>query len=165
MLAIKSLRQRGDTIVEVIVVLAVLGLAVSISYATANRSLLATRQAEESSQATALLQSQLETLQAYSGITGDSPHDIFQTTGFCINAAGDVVPNLNIARTLPVSDTSVYSKYDAACQANQPFHITLGYEAVDSDGNPTDTFTAKATWDDVAGAGKDTVTLVSRVHK
>ena len=41
--------QRGDTIIEVLIVLAVLGLAIGITYATANRSILNARQAQESS--------------------------------------------------------------------------------------------------------------------
>ncbi len=36
----QALRQRGDTIVEVMIVLAVLGLAIGIAYSTASRSLL-----------------------------------------------------------------------------------------------------------------------------
>jgi Tfp pilus assembly protein PilV len=158
-------RQAGDTIVEVIVVLAVLGLAVGISYATAHRSLLATRQAAENSQATALVQSQLETLKAYSAITGDPAHDIYQTaSSYCIDAAGAVVANPAIPATMPTSLTSDHSKYAAACTVNTPYHIAIGYQKVDSSGNLIDTFTGRITWDDVQGSGQDTVTLVYRLH-
>ncbi len=61
---VRSLTQRGDTIVEVMVVLAVLGLAMGISYATANRSLKNTRQAQENSEATALVKAQIEQLRS-----------------------------------------------------------------------------------------------------
>lgn len=156
--------QAGDTIVEVIVVLAVLGLAVGISYATANRSLLATRQAAENSQATFLAQGQLETLKAYSAITSDPAHDIYQATSFCIDATGTVVANPAITADLPTALTSDHTKYAAECTVNTPYHIAIGYVPLDSSGNAIDTFTARVTWDDVLGAGQDTVTLVYRLH-
>ncbi len=59
---LKRLGQRGDTIVEVMVVLAVLGLALSISYATANRGLQQSRNAQEHSQALGIINSQIELL-------------------------------------------------------------------------------------------------------
>ena len=68
-----SLRQSGDTIVEVLIVLAVLGLAIGISYSTATKSLLATRQAQENTQATQLLQGQIERLYALSANASTVP--------------------------------------------------------------------------------------------
>lgn len=58
-------RQRGDTIVEVMIVLAVLGFAFAISFATANHSLILARNAEEHSEALQFLQSQVEQLRDY----------------------------------------------------------------------------------------------------
>jgi len=60
MLKRNRLGETGDTIIEVLIVLAVLGLAIGISYATANRSLLDVRGAQESAQATSYLQTQIE---------------------------------------------------------------------------------------------------------
>lgn len=57
-MSIKS--ERGDTIIEVMVSLAVLALAFSISFATANKSLLAARNAQEHSEALQYLASQVE---------------------------------------------------------------------------------------------------------
>lgn len=53
-------RQRGDTIIEVMVALAVLGLAFAISYATASRSLNVAQNSQEHSQASQVLKSQVE---------------------------------------------------------------------------------------------------------
>ncbi|MEO7364577.1 MAG: prepilin-type N-terminal cleavage/methylation domain-containing protein [Candidatus Saccharimonadales bacterium] len=161
-------RQAGDTIVEVLVVLAVLGLAISVSYATAHRSLQATRQAEENAQATAILQSQIETMRSYAGRT-DDPYNIYQTSkAFCINANGQVVNNNGMSPSDVTSNvrngvTADYTKYDAACNQGGLFYITVGY-IQSSGGNQVDIFTAKATWDDVRGEGQDTVTLVYRLH-
>lgn len=137
----KPLRQAGDTIVEVIVVLAVLGLAISISYATANRSLQATRQAEENAQATQILQGQIEALRSYATNTSTDPNYIFRSPQtFCVATTGNI------------------AEAPAAC-LNGIFAIAISYDSANSD-----TFTARATWDDVTGSGKDTVVMVYRVH-
>ena len=70
----------GDTIVEVMIVLAVLGLAFAISYATANHGLIQARNAEEHSEALGLLDSQVELLRAAfsQNISAvNAPSDIF----------------------------------------------------------------------------------------
>jgi|SRR5665213_1649297 len=139
----KTTRQAGDTIVEVMLVLAILGLAISISYATANRSLLNARQAQENSQATELVRSQLEALRTLSK-TGSSP---------------------NIFAVWPVnsclSQTSPYTiQSGAACALGSvPYQLTITYTS-----SPTDTFTIQAAWPDVLGLGNDTVTTVYRLH-
>ncbi len=68
--------QRGDTIIEVMIVLAVLGLAIGIAYSTANRSLLNARQAQENSQATAAAQAQVEQLVSIGCTSGNPECDI-----------------------------------------------------------------------------------------
>lgn len=51
MYLIKKLNQRGDTIIEVLIVLAILSFAFSVSLATASKSLKQSRSAEEHSRA------------------------------------------------------------------------------------------------------------------
>lgn len=157
-------RQSGDTIVEVIIVLAVLGLAIGISYATANRSLQATRQAEENTQATEILQGQLESLRSYAGINDSAnSHYVYQASNaFCIDSTGNVVKstmlsNLDVASA---THTDIPTNYPGGCHVNNLYDIAIGY-----DESQTETFTARVTWDDVTGVGKDTVTLVYRLHK
>jgi prepilin-type N-terminal cleavage/methylation domain-containing protein len=141
MLARLQRNNRGDTIIEVMIVLAVLGLAIGISYATANRSLLNARQAQENSQATALAQSQVEALRT---LAASGTPNIFQSGPYCI------------------SQTTPYSvQTGAACNRGTiPYNIAVTY-----DNNPTDTFTVKIGWPDVIGTGDDTVTIVYRLHK
>ena len=57
---IRKLNQAGDTIVEVMIVLAVLGLAIGIAYAAANRSLENARQAQENAEAVQLATTEYE---------------------------------------------------------------------------------------------------------
>ena len=60
----KKLGNAGDTIVEVLIVLAVLGLSMSIAYATANTGLQKSRNAQEHSQALGIINSQVELLRS-----------------------------------------------------------------------------------------------------
>ncbi len=145
MLATVRRNQRGDTIVEVLIVLAVLGLAIGISYATASRSLLNARQAQESAKATELLRSQLESVRvlAAKGATAPAAENVFLHNPFCITAAGAVdVPTS--ALTNP-------------CKYNDLYNVTIT-----RNGN---TFTFNAKWDDVAAQGTDSATLVYRWYQ
>jgi type II secretory pathway pseudopilin PulG len=160
----KKITSSGDTIVEVMVVLAILGLAISISFATANRSLLDTSQAEENSQATEYAESQVEDLRylaptSNSADTSQNPtSNIFNpTTAFCIT-------NPTVASPITTSN----------CKFGPQNYQVLVYNCDDYNGgsnNPctatssrSDTFIVQATWPDPLGQGSDTVTLSYRVH-
>ena len=140
------LRQRGDSIVEVIIVLAVLSLALSIAYATSNQSLLATRQAQENSQATEILRSQMETIRSYAANDSASSNYIFRTTKFCIDSSGAVK---DISPAGPCTQRNLY---------------TIAIQYVASSAGSRDTFTATATWPDAQGHGDDVVTLLYRLR-
>jgi prepilin-type N-terminal cleavage/methylation domain-containing protein len=154
----RARRQAGDTIVEVMVVLAVLGLAISISYTTANRSLLDARQAQENAQASELLQSQVENLRALAVNGPSDPNYIFITTPpgqlFCIKADNTV-------------GLTTKATPQAYCQYENLYDITISYTANPS--NPAGviggTFNLVATWPDVQGEGSDTVTLSYRYYQ
>lgn len=141
---IKTLNRRGDTIVEVMVVLTVLGLAIGIAYATANSSLLATKGAQENSQATAVLQSQIEALRYM--VPDSNPSD----------------PITNVLQAGPycISDTyTVLSAASSACTKEGRYQVAITYD------NTSEVFTLKSTWPDIQGDGDDTVTLVYRLHQ
>lgn len=99
---VSKLRQRGDTIVEVLIVLAVLGLAMSISYATATRSLLQAREAQENGVATVLLQSQIERLRTLK--VSDTTIFTASQPSFCINDSNVKVLSTDPACTKAPND-------------------------------------------------------------
>jgi len=143
---------RGDTIVEVMIVLAILGLSIGICYATANRSLLNARQAQENSIATEIAQSQIETIRALAAANNPSDN-VFQSGPFCTYlVSGDyhvMAPTTN-------PDTS----YKTECTRENSL-----YQIADTYDSSKDTFTVVVTWPDVLGEGNDTVTQNYRTYQ
>jgi type II secretory pathway pseudopilin PulG len=89
----QKLNNTGDTIVEVLIVLAVLGLALSISYATANRGLQQSRNAQEHSEALGIINSQIELLRsAFVKQSGSAVETQGSSGPFCLSPpAGSVI--------------------------------------------------------------------------
>jgi len=76
--------QVGDTIVEVLLAVGVVGLAVAGGYGIANRSLRQARQAQERGEAIKIAEGQVEAIKAYSANADDST-DLFNTDTKCID--------------------------------------------------------------------------------
>ena len=156
-----TLNQLGDTIVEVMIVLAVLGLALGISYQTASRSLKTTRSAQESSQATEILAGEVEglrTLTCSNVSVGTCPSaaQVFNTTPYCITG------------TTPAYTTGVGCQVNQSgtiCTATDSFCYTLTIQYSTSGVNP-DLFKLTATWPDASGTGpNDSQTVFYRLHQ
>lgn len=149
---LKRLTSRGDTIIEVMVVLAVLGLALSISYATASRSLTQARQAQENTEATTLLQTQIEQLRGnYDVPSTITSKYIYTNPYFCLN---------NGVRTnLTGTDIKDYGSYPPECKfKDDRYHVAIQYDS-------PSTFTATVVWDDLSGNDQSKVTLSYRLPK
>lgn len=76
---IRSLKQSGDTIVEVLIAIAVLSTVLGGAFAASNRSLKTTRQTQERAEALKVVETQLEKLKALT--TNPTP-----SSGFCFAA-------------------------------------------------------------------------------
>ena len=122
-----KLGKRGDTIVEVLVVLAVLGLAIGTSFAIANHSLKDARDAQEHSEAVELVQQQIEDLRLVS-----SNSAIYTQPGnFCITNPSTptfAVPNPSLGTGDPCIENSLY-------------HISISYTPPPSPNSPATFFT------------------------
>ena len=155
----RKLQQRGDTIVEILIVLAVIGMALSTSYAIANRSLLGIRQSQEHSEALQLAQTQLEELRALAAGGTLSP------TAF---TAAD--PNKCINNGVAVNGTASPTTtclFALETLTPVPSASGVGYLVTIKSANSTSpnspNFTISLAWDDVTGAGKDNVSLTYRL--
>jgi type II secretory pathway pseudopilin PulG len=161
------LNRTGDTIVEVMVVLAILGMAIGISYATATSSLLANRAAQENSEATLLIQSQIEQLRNFvsadSGFFDTQPSPVI----FCFTSSGSYVPISSQVNLTTLSQyLSDYTHYPTGCGlVNGLYNVSITRTSVDpASGALVDKFTGKIVWDNVQGHGQDSTTLVYRIH-
>jgi type II secretory pathway pseudopilin PulG len=161
-----SLNSNGDTIIEVMVVLVLIGFALSIAYATASESIIETRQAEENAQATTYVASQIEELRlAAEQDTNDqnSPNYSNANNVFAAQKPFCLDPTLTISNPNPPSsnctdNNSLFSVVIYNCDL-------LGNNSECATTTPlTDTFIVYATWPDVAGDGTDSVTQVYRGH-
>jgi len=153
--------QRGDTIVEVLISIAVVSLVLGGAYVMTSRSLNATRSALERATGLKLAESQLERIK---GLAASSPTSLFGGSApatFCISAATNQ----------PVATSTLNA-------AGQPTGTFATACAVDRAGNPTSiepiyrisvtrtgyNFVLTEAWSNVTGKGADQLVLRYRVY-
>jgi Tfp pilus assembly protein PilV len=155
MLKISALRlknQRGDTIVEVLISIAIVSMVLGGAYVTTNRSLIGTRVAQERSDGLKVTESQLE---AVKSMAVSNPTVLYGTA--TANGAKFCMSNATV-----VSSTNAACKVNAAGTATTvapAYNITIT-RATDAS---TTTFTIKTVWDNLRGA-TDNVQMSYRVY-
>lgn len=139
-------RQRGDTLVEVLIAIAVVSLILGGAYATTNRSLYATRSAQERGNALKLAESQMEQLKA---LAATNPTAIFSgPSPFCISNTGAVFDATNAACAVGP---------DGAAVTKEPiFRLSI-----ERNGN---TFTLTERWTNVSGRNQEQLQMRYRVY-
>ncbi len=151
--------QRGETIVEVLIALAVTSFLIGAAYATANRSLMGARQSQERAEALTFTESQVEALRFLVtdvGFTGGS------ATRFCL-VPDAVLPALKIV-TLPAGtpaatpngDNLSSSPYPAVCQKGLgiKYHLSITRSA-----GTMHEFVIRARWQKAGGGENQEVAI------
>jgi type II secretory pathway pseudopilin PulG len=141
-------RQRGDTIVEVLISLTIVSVVLGGAYVTTNKSLLATRGAQERGNALKLAESQVEQLK---GVIATDPDDVFNPgapSPFCIDSSG-VVATSDPDCTVNTGGT--------ATTAEPKFNLSITRS-----GN---TFTIRNSWTNVAGKVTDQLQIKYRLYQ
>ena len=141
MKTIKKLNQRGDTIVEVLLAVGIVGLIIAGAYVTANRSTNAERDAQEHSQALTLAQTQIESLHAQSSSNLPSLNGCYDNLNF-INQPCYVSPSGQVYTSQPA--TSYY--YTVTLNIVGSASIGSGYTAT-----TVNTYEAVVTWPSLTG--------------
>jgi type II secretory pathway pseudopilin PulG len=153
MMSLRIKSQRGDTIVEVLIAIAVASSVLAVTYVTMNRNLTITRVSQERTEASKVAQGQIEALKARmdSGNTVSYP-------SFCI----DITNNLSII-LLPSGTPAAslaaetdFSTYPAGCRSNNIYNFAI--EEIDSR-----TFRFYVRWDRIGGGGKEEVIMVYKI--
>lgn len=148
MTAPQTLRQRGDTIVEVLIAMTVIAMVLAGAYVTTNRSIQNTRSAQERGNALKLAEAQIEQLK---GVIATTPDAIFASaitnSPFCVyNNAPVPVANANCSQ----------GTNGAATLAEPQFNLSMTRA-----GN---TFTVLNSWNDVNGKTIDKLQLTYRAY-
>ena len=142
-------RERGDTLVEVLIAIAVITMIMGGAYITTNKSLLATRAAQERGNALKLAESQIEQIK---GLVATNPDSLFSgspPSPFCISDTGTVVAATNAACSVGTGGTPT--------MAQPKFNLS-----VVRSGN---TFTLTETWVNVSGKSTDQIQMKYRVYE
>lgn len=149
---VRSTAQRGDTIVEVLVAIAVISLVLAGAYVTTNRSLQATRAAQERGHALKLAESQLEQLKALAAMDPDAVFGSATPVPFCVSA-----------------ELAIVAADDEACRVDasgQPTETEPVYHiSIMRSGPQNGQFAVTNEWEDPSGRMTENVRLLYRVYE
>lgn len=141
--------ERGDTLVEVLIAIAVSSLILGGAFVVTNRSLQSTRDAQERGNALKVTESQIERIK---NIVATNPDSLFggsAPASFCISSAGAVVTSTNAACAVSAAGT--------ATTAEPVYHLVATRS-----GN---TFTVQNTWAKLRQSGNNTLELKYRAYE
>ena len=144
-----KLMQRGDTLVEVLIAIAVISSVLAGAYVVTNKSLTSSRDAQERGNALKLSEGQLERIKT---VVVTNPEAIFGLTAvnpFCLNSTNT-----------PVATSNAACKVDAlgAATTGQPQYRM----SIERTGN---VFTLTTVWDNVRGTTTSKVELSYKAYK
>lgn len=146
------IRERGDTIVEVLLCLAICGLVLGTSYASASRNIKGIRTTQERGEALKIAEGQLESLRGngYSSPTGS----------FCIkdSPAGAITDKIGFGSAVPANAAGdPFTGYPAECKRGSiPYYV--GVVGTSNVVNNTVEYKTTVRWDSLSG-GKNEVQL------
>ena len=144
---------RGDTIVEVLIAIAVVSMVLGGAYATTNRSLQASRSAQEQGVAIKLVESQLEQLKALA----DTPGGLSTApSSFCVLASGGAPRPVSTAGA--GNPCSLNAQGTTAAATDQPV-----YRMAITEPTP-DNFQIACNWFDVNGKLNDAIQMNYRAY-
>lgn len=170
----------GDTLVEVMIALAIIGSVIAISYSTASRSLKVGRQAQERIEALKLAEGQVETLKLVGNNGNPLRAQLYSAVysrasgapqSFCLIVGGAPAIQFQsmISPTLetdPLTFGPIPAVYNSACAVGVEQRYKLSIERSDSGAVPNvlSTFTVRARWERLGG-GTDEVAISYRMHQ
>lgn len=143
---LQSLRERGDTIVEVLIAVTIMSMVLGGAFVTTNRSMQTSRTTEEHGTGLKLAESQLEQIK---GLVSSDPSKVFDSpyTNFCVYVG------------------EVYDSSNANCRVDiKGKPLASGVQYALSVARSNNTFTVNVRWDKVGG-GQNNVRMVYRIHE
>jgi prepilin-type N-terminal cleavage/methylation domain-containing protein len=158
----RKLQQAGDTIVEVLIVIAVISLVLAAAFVTSNRSVHSVRDAQEHGEAQTLVAGQIEELKALGSNNTMTPSILSMSTPFCVAKTGANLQLYAYSATPPTPCivTGGGRQAGATVQPAYSLQINRSY----NNATKAYTFTVQATWASVTGRGTNNVTMYYRLY-
>lgn len=158
-------KQNGDTIVEVLIAMAVVSSVLGGAYAVANHTMANSRQAQEHSEALQIANKQIEYI-AYHSANGDGGTLNTPTPTYkCLSQAdGQVVDQGGMnAQSISKSKTNrlPQANYAPQCVTSTavPYYVAYTY-------NPTSrVYAVYVTWESVTGSGNDQLRVLYKAYQ
>lgn len=152
--------QRGDTIVEVLIAVVVIGLAIGLAYGISSRSLRVARQSQERVEAVKQAEGQIERLKSLAA--SNNNQDIFDRSVFCI-ADNNQPQNFGAeygSSSLKATDTTLQgypnNAQGTACVKGL-YHLAI-YEEQDNE------FAVSARWFSIGNTDTEEVRIKYRLY-
>jgi prepilin-type N-terminal cleavage/methylation domain-containing protein len=145
---LRQLTQRGDTIVEVLIAIAIISMVLAGAFVMTNNSLQGSRGAQERTNAVKLVESQIELIKGLATTNSQAVFGAGVPASFCVNNAVAVVASTNAACTMNAAG--------APTTAEPAYRIS-----VTRSGN---TFTVRNTWTTLRGNTTSNVQMSYRVY-
>jgi len=148
-------KQAGDTIIEVLIAMAIASSVLAIAFATGNRNLAMSRDSQERSEASRLVQGQIESLR-YVFNTAPTTLPSGAGTPFCLS--GSAVVTAGFSGGVPTSNlaTEPMSGYPATCVSGF-YHYVITRDAAGSG-----SFHFYVRWESGVGGARDQILMVYR---
>lgn len=149
----KKLSQMGDTIVEVLIAIAVISAILGGAFAVAHNSQQGVRDSQEHAQGLKLLESQVEQLRA---AASDKTSPVFTLASFCMyQGSAYSTTNGNCKQdSAGNSPPGGQLEYDLVIKCQGSCSAAGGYK-----------FNAQVTWDEVTGNGRASENMVYRLYR
>jgi prepilin-type N-terminal cleavage/methylation domain-containing protein len=156
--------QAGDTIIEVLIVLAILSTSFALAYSTATRGLSAARQAQEHSEALQFISSQVELLR---NVDNSSPAYDVGSGSFCMTGVNTAIHLKSGYPAPPTAAADDAARYPAACTHGPDlkgdgqglYRVSATYDA------PTNRFKIYVRWDGPGSRGPQQESITVRQYK
>ena len=148
----RKISQHGDTIVEVLIAVAIAGAVLAGAYTIANKSSQQVRMAQERSEAQKIATSLVERL---NGAVVTAP-TVGATNPFCFESSTTNIKNFTIS-VVPALATDTFDSlvYDAQCTRTNG--ALTYYTIIERNSDPT--FTVHVRWSKLGGGTNEEVTL------
>jgi type II secretory pathway pseudopilin PulG len=153
------LNTRGDTIVEVLIAMAVASAVLGGAYVIVGRTQQNSQQAQEHSEALGIAQGQVEQLQVAAADSTNGPelYDALKPQ-HCFSTTGQLLaPSTPIA--LPSTDDTAYPAGCKGLGTNGFYRVVIVHKTA-----PTDFFQVYVNWPSATGNGDDQVNLSYRPY-